>query len=500
MKKYKFEIIIFLVNAVYMILELIASRILSPYFGSSSIVWTSVIGIIMLSSSIGNYIGGIIADKEKLKRNVKYILMISGVSILLIPILQNRVLNLIVSITTNIKIGAVVSTIILFFVPSMLVGFLSPIIIKLKLDDLKSAGKTSGRIYAIATLGCILGNFLGGFYLVPRFGSNEILFVLAMLLFILNIFVREDENKKLIDKFIIISIIFCMLGGSLFYAYSYYNEAKGEIVLEGNEYVYVSYDTEYGRVIIYNLDYNGEKVRNLYIDGGNESATFIDEKLCYELVYEYTKYYDLMFESDKEIKDVLMIGGAGFSYPKYYISHYLDKNIDVVEIDGKVIELAKKYFYLDKLIEEFDLENNNRLNIIEQDGRAYLNQCTKKYDAILNDAFAGETPAETLTTLEAAQKIYNSLNEDGLYLSNVISSIEGEDSKFLKSEVKTLKQVFKNVYVVPCNYIEELEQRQNCMVIATDAELDFEGNIKVEITEEDIVLVDNYNPVDMLIP
>lgn len=93
MKKYKFEIIIFLVNAVYMILELIASRILSPYFGSSSIVWTSVIGIIMLSSSIGNYIGGIIADKEKLKRNVKYILMISGVSILLIPILQNRVLN-----------------------------------------------------------------------------------------------------------------------------------------------------------------------------------------------------------------------------------------------------------------------------------------------------------------------------------------------------------------------------------------------------------------------
>ena len=88
MKKYKFEIIIFIVNAIYMILELIASRILSPYFGNSSIVWTSVIGIIMLSSSIGNYIGGIVADKEKLKRNVKYILIISGITVLLIPLLH----------------------------------------------------------------------------------------------------------------------------------------------------------------------------------------------------------------------------------------------------------------------------------------------------------------------------------------------------------------------------------------------------------------------------
>ena len=498
MKKYKFEIIIFIVNAVYMILELIASRLLSPYFGSSSIVWTSVIGIIMLSSSIGNYIGGIIADKEKLKRNVKYILMISGISVLIIPIMQASVLTWLTNITNNIKIGAVTATIILFFIPSMLVGFLSPIIIKLKMEDLKTAGKTSGKIYAIATLGCIVGNFLGGFYFIPRFGSNEVLFVLAILLFVLNVFVNE-ENKKFINKFFITTIIFCIISCSLFVLYSYANEKMGDKILGKETGYYVSYDTEYGRVLIYNFEHEGELVRNMLIDGGNESLTFVDEDKCYELFSDYTKFYDLMFEAEREVDDVLMIGGAGFSYPKYYISNFENKNMDVVEIDGKVIELAKKYFYLDKLIEEYDLEENKRLNIIEEDGRVYLNQNTKKYDAILNDAFSGETPAETLTTIEVAKKIYNSLEEDGVYLSNIISSIEGEDSKFLKAEVKTLKEVFENVYIFPCSEPDKLDVKQNCMVLATDTDLEIEGAIELEVTEEDIVLTDNYNPVDMLI-
>ena len=498
MKKYKFEIIIFIVNAVYMILELIASRILSPYFGSSSIVWTSVIGIIMLSSSIGNYIGGIIADKEKLKRNVKYILMVSGISVLIIPLMQSTILTWLTSITNNIKIGAVIATIILFFIPSMLVGFLSPIIIKLKMEDLKTAGKTSGKIYAIATLGCIVGNFLGGFYFVPRFGSNEVLFVLAILLFVLNIFVNE-ENKKFINKFFVVTIVFCVISCSLFALYTYANEEIGEKILEKEIGFYVSYDTEYGRVLIYNFKHEGELVRNMLIDGGNESLTFVDENKCYELFSDYTKHYDLMFEAEREVDDVLMIGGAGFSYPKHYISKFENKTMDVVEIDGRVIELAKKYFYLNKLIEEYDLEENKRLNIIEADGRVYLNQNTKKYDAILNDAFAGESPAQTLTTLEAAKKIYASLERNGVYLTNVVGSIEGKNSKFLKSEVKTLKQVFKNVYVFLCNEPDELDLKQNCMVLATDTELEIDGAIKVEITEEDIILTDNYNPVDMLI-
>ena len=131
MKKYRFEFIILIVNAIYMILELIASRILSPYFGNSTMVWTSIIGIILLSSSIGNYIGGIIADKEKLLKVVRIILILSGLTTLLIPLVQSYILGLILKHIDDIKIGAILSTIILFFIPSMLIGFLSPIIIKI---------------------------------------------------------------------------------------------------------------------------------------------------------------------------------------------------------------------------------------------------------------------------------------------------------------------------------------------------------------------------------
>lgn len=195
MKKYNLYFIIFIVEAIYMSLELIASRLLSPYFGSSNLVWTSVIGIILLSSSIGNFIGGIIADKKGSRNTVRFVLLITGIMVLLIPLIQRIVLYSISNFTSSIKIGAIIATIVLFFIPSMIIGFLSPIMIKLNIKSLETAGKTSGSIYATATLGGIVGNFIAGFWLIPSFGSNEILFVLSLILFLL-IFVVGDDNVK----------------------------------------------------------------------------------------------------------------------------------------------------------------------------------------------------------------------------------------------------------------------------------------------------------------
>lgn len=499
MKKFNLEIIIFIINAIYMILELIASRILSPYFGSSNLIWTSVIGIILLSTSVGNYIGGIIADKKDSKTSIKIVIAVIGILIMLIPIMQQNVLATIVNLINDLKVGAIISTLIIFFIPSMFIGILSPIIIKLKMENLNNVGKVSGKIYAIATLGSIVGTFLGGFYLIPNYGSNEILFVLAIITFFLLLLIDNEniiKKSKKILGFIITGTLICTIN---FYSYSYENEINGKKVLNGELNTFVSYDTEYGRVLIKNAKRGEDICRYMLIDKGNESATYIDENKRYNLIFAYTKYYDLMFNSNKDIKDVLMIGGAGYSYPKYFISNYLDKNMDVVEIDSKVTEIAKKYFYLDKLIKEFDSEKDNRLNLIENDGRVYLNKNKKKYDAILNDAFSGENPAKTLTTLEAVEKIYNSLTEKGIYLTNIISSIEGENSKFIKAEVHTLKQVFKNVYIIPCSDTEELYRAQNNMVIATDDELKFNNDVNVDISDT-IILTDNYCPVDSLIP
>ena len=496
MKKYRFEIILFVVNAVYMILELVASRVLSPYFGNTNLVWTSVIGIILLSSSIGNYIGGILADKKKIVEKLKTVLIFSFVSVMFIPFIETPIILSVSKIFSDIKIGAIMSTILLFFIPSLLIGVLSPIILKLKIDSIENVGKTSGKISAIATIGGIIGTFLGGFYLIPNFGSVHILFVLALVLLYLLPLVEWKLDKKTIIVVVLITFISLIV---MLYNMDM-NSETGKLVLESKENVgAVSYDTQYGRVLIYNAYKNDEPVRVLNIDSGFESLTYIDEEKRNDLVLSYTQYYDLMFNANIDIKDTLLIGGAGYSYPKHYISKNLDKNMDVVEIDGEITEIAKEYFYLNDLIEDYNLNENKRLGLITDDGRTYLNNNDKKYDAILNDAFSGSTPAKTLTTIEAIERIKESLNENGLYLTNVISSLEGENSKFIKAVINTLKQVFKNVYLVPCQTID-VDTVQNNMVIASDDELKFDKLYQYVIEENEIVLTDDYCPVDTLVP
>ena len=499
MKRYRIEIILFVVEAVCMILELVASRILAPYFGSSNLVWTSVIGIILASGSIGNYLGGIVADKPEVNKKFKLILWISGVLIFIIPFLQDSIIESVSMLINDIRIGAIISTILLFFLPSVFLGFLVPMVQKLKITDLETSGEVSGKVYALATLGGIFGTFIGGFWLVPSFGSIEILFFMTISVLVLIPLVDFKLDKKELIA-IIISII--ILVGAMYLYYNQNNET-GEKVLAGETNEYVSYDTEYSRILIFNrYDQNKDLIRSFTMDSGHESAAYVDENRWNELVFEYTKMYDLMFDSSKEIKNTLLIGGAGYSYPKHYISKYLDKSMDVVEIDTMVTEIARKYFYLDKLVKEYNTEETGRLKLITEDGRTYLNNNTKKYDAILNDAFSDTTPAATLTTLEAIKNIKKSLSEDGLYLTNIISSLEGENSKFMKAEVKTLKEVFLNVYVIPCVTKDRLEESQNNMVIATDGILNINEDklYELKVDEEDIILTDNYCPIDSLIP
>ena len=499
MKKYRIEIILFVVEAICMILELVASRILAPYFGSSNLVWTSVIGIILASGSIGNYLGGIVADKPGVNKKFKIILYISAVLILAIPFIQNPIIEGLSILINDIRIGAIISTILLFFLPSVFLGFLVPMVQKLKITDLETSGEVSGKVYALATLGGIFGTFIGGFWLVPSFGSIEILFFMVISILVLIPLVDFKVDKK--ELIIIISSIIILI----FAMYIYFNKNNeiGEKVLAGEVDEYVSYDSEYSRILVFNrYNENNELIRSFTMDSGHESAAYVDEDRWNELVFKYTQMYDLMFDSSKEIKDTLLIGGAGYSYPKHYISKFPDKSMDVVEIDPMVTEIAKKYFYLDKLIEEYKTEETGRLKLITEDGRTYLNRNEKKYDAILNDAFSDTTPVATLTTIEAVKNIKKSLNENGLYLTNIISSLEGENSKFIKAEVKTLKEVFLNVYVIPCTSKENYEMTQNIIVVATDGilEIDESEICELQINEDDIILSDNYCPIDSLIP
>jgi spermidine synthase len=246
-------------------------------------------------------------------------------------------------------------------------------------------------------------------------------------------------------------------------------------------------DTPYGQCIIKNSkDKKGNKIRMLVINETPQSSCFIDENKKYELVSEYLKKYDLMFKNN-EVNSTLMFGGAGFSYPKHYINCYPDKSIDVIEINPDMLDIAKTHFYLNDLLIDRDC---SKLNIIIENARHYIKRVDKKYDAILNDTFFGIIPEKSLTTIEALSEVKKLLNNKGQYLVNIISSIEGGSSNFLKSEMNTISKVFKHVYAIPCNPMYP-KKIQNIMVIASDFELQLENIVDIEYVHREIITDEN---------
>lgn len=488
MKKYILEIIVFICGAVVMILELVGSRVLAPYVGTSIIVWTSLIGIILGSLSLGYWWGGKIADKKQDYKTFSFIIFIPAIYIGLITFLKSIVLDFLQSTITSIHIGATISTLILFAPPSVLLGMVSPYAVRLKIKDLNSSGTTVGSLYAISTIGSIAGTFLAGFFLIAYFGSTNILLILSIVLIIVS-FIAYLKNIPLLKIVILLSLV---AGIVALNSYAAFLKKQG----------YIDVDTQYNRILIYeNSDDKTNRPILSMITNPREtqSSMFLDEDN--DLVIDYTKYYRLARHFNSDIKHSLMIGGAGYSYPKDYLNKFTTAKIDVVEIDPMLTELARKYF---------NLKDDKRLTIYHEDGRTFLNKTKNKYDAIFGDAFSSlySIPYQ-LTTKETVKKMHNILNDGGVVLVNIISAIEGEEGEFLKAEYATFKTVFPQVYLFPVKDVNDGLLVQNIMLVAlktkqkptfksNDPELnDYLKHLwKREIKKDIPLLTDDYAPVD----
>ncbi len=258
--------------------------------------------------------------------------------------------------------------------------------------------------------------------------------------------------------------------------------------------IFIKFQTMAGPLLVYTIkDKNNDLVRVMDVDGAYQSATYLDNK-CYDLVFEYHKAYDHMFESGNEIKSMLVLGGGGYAYPKHIVSTRPEIHVDVVEIDHAVTMVAERYFYLDRLIAEFDTEETGQLRLIEGDGREFIDQSSSKYDCIVNDCFSGRSPAMVLASVEAARSIHEHLAPGGLYLSNVISALEGPEAHFINSIYKTLACEFKNVHVVPIPR-EDVSKRDNNIVIATDGDYSFSDTYDLQLDDDAEIFHDDMSKV-----
>lgn len=475
--------ILFAINAIEMVLELAASRVMSPYFGSSHYVWTAVIGIILLAGCLGNLLGGRISEREGNHALLSRLLFASAVYVALICSLGSYILELVRTALPGIRVGSVLSAILLFLLPSAVLGSVSPVVMGDLLRGHSELGNTSGRIHAVMAAGSLLGTFAGGFWLLPAMGVRTVLLVLAACLMLIALYYLLEQREHLPAIFFVIALLLIMhlSAGAASTGYE-----RG-----------VSIDTQYGRIVIQDGTLpDGSPVRFYKQSGAYESACYLDEGRRYDLVFNYTKAYDLAFDRHADWDTTLMIGGAAYSYPKYYISHYPNRTMDVVEIDSEATEIAKRYFFLQELLDEYD--TSERLGLINNDGRVYLADCGKTYDVVMNDAFSGENPVAVLSTVEATRLVKEHLRPNGWYMSNVLGSVNGPESAFLLSEIRTLREVFAHVYLLPTVEGQSGDLFGNFMMIATDEDVRFENAFDCDVSHA-IVLTDDYCPVDAMV-
>ena len=486
MKKYSLEITVFLSGALTMMLELIAARVLSPYVGSSNLIWTTIIGIMLTSMSIGYWFGGKMADKNK-ENDIKILsnyLLISAIATSIIPILEVVFIDVLSQLSSNLIFVAIICATVTFGIPSFLLATVSPIAVKIKNNNMDHIGATSGKISSLSTIGSIFGTFFAGFILIPNLGVRNIILGCSILLWILSVYLFNKKDKKyyiLMIAELLIIIGLNVLGGYLFQV--------------RNPEITRDVDSEYSRIWVTNLDVGETTYKTLQVDTGLES--YINQETG-EMGATYLYYYDLFEYYNKEANDALMIGGAAYTYPMHYLKKYQNKTIDVVEIDEKMTQIAEEEFGLDK--------NNPNLGLITQDGRSYLNYNEKKYDTVFIDAFKGLNAPFELTTYEAMQKVYNSLDENGTVITNIISAIEGDDADFIKYEYSTYKAIFDDVKVFQVNPNHSDDEEQNLILVGikgngninTDKEEEYGELLSNEIkdfTSDKPIITDDYAPI-----
>ncbi len=475
-----------------MALEILGSRFLAPYFGSTLFVWGSLIGVVLAALSLGYYYGGKVSDRNPDFHRFSLIIFLAGAYILSIALTSPTLFEFALSLRLGERYGPLLAAFMLLAIPSFLLGMVSPYSIRLGAETFRSVGSVAGSLYSISTAGSIIGTFVTVFVLIPQFGVMKILFGVSIVL--MGISLLGLTNKMRAVVIITISLAVAL--------------AVSEPVQAGG--VIYEKDTPYHHLVVMDNSLTG--TRTLILDNNFHSA--MDLNNPNRIVYTYTGYFHLGFIFNPEIRNVLFIGGGGFSAPKRFLQDYNWISVDVVEIDGEVIEVAREYF---------GVMNDERLTIYNEDGRTYLANSNKKYDLIVLDAYSRTYIPFHLLTTEFFEEVEKDLTPNGVVVSNVISSLTGRTADILKAEYKTLSQVFPNVYVFPVSNVGS-GFVQNIIVVATKtntffskpALFDMAQNVsylkvpqileyiehywEAEIeTSEASILTDDYAPVENLI-
>lgn len=414
-----------------MAVELGASRLLAPYFSSSQIVWTIIIGTIMIAMALGNIYGGRSADKNPNPDKLYGRIIIAAIWIGLIPVLGKYIVIaisalMIFSVNSNYLIWAAFAACMVIFVfPLFLLGTVTPSLVKYTVDDLGDSGKTVGMLNASNTIGSIIGTFVPTFVTIPSVGTSITFLIFSGILLALAIIYFVSGKVKSVKAVagIILFVISCYFGHSDSFAFW-----ENDLTYEGES--------------VYNYLQVKESDRAVYLSTnvlfGVQSVYVKDDSLT-GMYYDYAMAAPLMADVNKKDElDILILGMGTGTFATQCMRYYGNEtvlNIEGVEIDEDITKLATEYFHL-----------SDDIPVYTYDGRAYLNAIDKTYDVILVDAYQDITIPFQMSSTEFFTLVKEHLNEDGVMVvnMNMRGSEEGDINHYLSDTIAT---VFDEVYI-----------------------------------------------------
>lgn len=453
----------FFTGAAVLVLEILGTRLISPFYGATIFVWTSLIVVTMGALALGYFFGGKIADKRPQQSLFFTIVGIAGILFFLPAKIDQWVLPF--TDRFGLQYGPLAAAFFIFFIPLLLLGMVSPFAIRLITTDAKKSGSSSGRVFSIATLGSIFGAFMAGYYLIDKFSLTQSFFYTGVLLALIGaIGLFLSTNKKILGGVLI---------GLLYVApklpqYTYDDTYTLQVPYHAQSFYA---DLKVSEIAGYRcLAMNGSFQSCIKQRAGNPTFAFIDET---------QRIIDM-----RKPKTMLLLG-MGTGNVLYDMPDYLE--IDVVELDEKIFPIAQDYF---------DFTDDKYNEVTFDDARHFLTQNTKKYDLILVDTFLGNVPPPHMFSKEAMQLYKQTLADGGLVLINMEGKM-GKEDELLKLLVKTADSVFPNVTLTAT----EPERFSSVLIHLTESlDYQFEGGgrfTKAEIDyQNSLVVTDDFNPIE----
>ena len=459
-----------------MAVELGASRLLAPYFSSSQIVWTIIIGTIMIAMALGNIWGGRRADKDPDPDKLYMRLIIAALWIGAIPLVGKYVIlaisaALVLTVNHNFLILAgFVACMVIFVFPLFLLGTVTPSLVKYTVDSLDDSGKTVGTLGAFNTIGSIIGTFLPTFVTIPAVGTSITFLIFSGILLALGIvyFVSRNKKRKVCAGAAAVFIVCSIWGHSGRFAFW-----ENNLLFEGESvYNYLQVkETENSVILSTNVLFGVQSIR---MKGDSLTGMYYDYALAAPVMAGV---------GQKEVPQLLILGMGTGTYASQCMRYFGHMGIEGVEIDQKITDLAGEYFGLPDTVK-----------VTTYDGRAYLQAVDKKYDVIMVDAYQDITIPFQMSSVEFFTMVREHLKEDGVMVvnMNMHSEEEGNINAYLSD---TIASVFDYVYTA------EVRGSTNRELFATQNGDALEGFAANAGMLEDAKLLDMMERVDAsLIP